>query len=50
MHLAHAMITLVQENEFRLACSRAARRYAENVLNPDDYVKKIVQCYNTLGK
>jgi glycosyltransferase involved in cell wall biosynthesis len=48
--LAHAMITLAKETGFRSACSRAARRYAENVLNPDGYIKKIIRCYESLGK
>lgn len=48
--LAYAMITLAKETGFRSGCSRAARRYAENVLNPDGYVKKIVQCYESLVK
>ena len=46
--LAYAMITLARETEFRSGCSRAARRYAENILNPDGYIKKIVRCYQSV--
>ena len=48
--LAHAMITLARETDFRSGCSRAARRYAENVLNPDRYVEKVMRCYQSLVK
>ncbi len=47
--LERAMITLLRDNEFRLNCSRAARQYAENILNPQKYVQKIIGCYAKLG-
>lgn len=47
--LVHAMLTMAREQEFRLRCSDAARRYALNILDPDRYVKKMAACYETLG-
>ena len=47
--LARAILTMARETEFRLRCSRNARRYALEVLDPGRYVKKIVDCYEALG-
>ncbi len=47
--LVRAMLTMAREQEFRLQCSRAARQYALNVLNPERYIKKMAACYETLG-
>jgi len=46
--LARAMITMYRENEYRLQCSRAARKYTEDILNPERYVKKVLACYESL--
>ena len=47
--LVGAMLTMHREVDFRRHCSRAARRYAENFLCPQNYVKKVVGCYDSLG-
>jgi len=47
--LAQAIITMVKEKDFRLRCGRAARSYAQNVLDPDRYLKKVLACYETLA-
>jgi glycosyltransferase involved in cell wall biosynthesis len=47
--LVGAMLTMHREVDFRRHCSRAARRYAENFLCPENYVKKVVGCYDSLG-
>ena len=47
--LARAMITMISEENFRQSCSRAARQFAETVLNPDRYIQKVVACYNSMG-
>jgi len=46
--LALAMITMYRENEYRLKCSRAARKYAENILRPERYVRKVLECYKSI--
>ncbi len=46
--LARAIITMFRENEFRLRCSHAARKYAEDILSPERYVKKVLSCYETI--
>jgi glycosyltransferase involved in cell wall biosynthesis len=46
--LARAMLTMAKEPKFRQQCSRNARQYALNVLNPARYVKKMVACYDSL--
>ena len=46
--LARAMITMSRDRDFRHRCSRKARQYAETVLNPERYVKKILACYASL--
>ena len=46
--LARAMITMIRENDFRLRCSRAARQYAETILSPERYIRKVVACYESL--
>jgi glycosyltransferase involved in cell wall biosynthesis len=46
--LVRAMTILLKDNEFRLNCSRAARQYAETILDPQKYVKKVVGCYASL--
>lgn len=48
--LARAMITMIQDEAFRQSCSRAARQYAETVLDPERYVRKMVDCYESLRK
>ena len=47
--LARAVITLLKDNELRQKCSRAARQYAETVLDPQRYVTKVVSCYARLA-
>jgi len=46
--LAHAMLSMYRNNEFRVQSSRAARQYAENILSPDRYVKRMLACYETI--
>ena len=46
--LARAMITMIRKNDFRLRCSRAARQYAETILSPERYIRKVVACYESL--
>ena len=46
--LARAMVAMTRDGDFRLNCSRAARQYAETVLDPERYVKKVVACYESL--
>jgi glycosyltransferase involved in cell wall biosynthesis len=48
--LARAMVTMIEERDFRLNCSRAARQYAQSVLSPDRYLRKVIGCYESLGK
>ena len=48
--LARAMITMTRDPKFRHQCSRAARQYAETILSPERYVKKVVACYESLCK
>jgi glycosyltransferase involved in cell wall biosynthesis len=48
--LARAMITMITDKDFRQSCSQAARQYAETVLDPDRYMKKVVACYGSLRK
>lgn len=46
--LARAMITMINDRDFRLSCSRAARRYAETVLDPERYVRKLIGAYDSM--
>ena len=46
--LARAMMTMIKDKDFRLSCSRAARQYAETVLSPQRYVRKVMACYDSL--
>jgi glycosyltransferase involved in cell wall biosynthesis len=46
--LARAMVTMTREKDFRLACSRAARQYAQTILSPERYVAKVVDCYESI--
>ncbi len=46
--LARAMLTMIKDRDFRLSCSRAARQYAETVLDPERYIKKVMACYESL--
>ena len=46
--LARAMLTMVNEDTFRKNCSRAAREYAETVLDPENYVQKVVGIYESM--
>ena len=46
--LARAMVTMTRDRDFRLSCSQAARQYAETVLNPERYVKKVTAVYESL--
>jgi len=48
--LARAMMTMINDRDFRLSCSRAARHYAETVLSPQRYIRKVVACYESLAK
>ena len=48
--LARAMITMTSDRQFRGQCSRAARQYAETVLNPQKYINKVVAVYESLHK
>jgi glycosyltransferase involved in cell wall biosynthesis len=48
--LARAMLAMTRDGEFRLNCSQAARHYAETVLDPDRYVKKVMAIYESLVK
>lgn len=48
--LARAMITMTRDTKFRHQCSRAARHYAETVLSPERYLKKVLACYESLIK
>jgi len=47
--LAMAIITMFREKEKRMNFSRAARKYAEDVLNQQRYVEKVLVCYKTIG-
>jgi hypothetical protein len=44
------MITMIKEKDFRTRCSRSARQYAETILSPERYIKKVVTCYESLCK
>jgi len=46
--LAQAMVTMTREKDFRLNCGRAARQFAQTVLNPERFIAKIVDCYATM--
>jgi glycosyltransferase involved in cell wall biosynthesis len=48
--LARAMMTMINDGDFRLSCSRAARQYAETVLDPQRYVRKVTAVYESLVK
>jgi glycosyltransferase involved in cell wall biosynthesis len=48
--LVRAMVTMIREREFRLRCSRAARRYAETILSPAIFIKKIAAFYESLNR
>jgi glycosyltransferase involved in cell wall biosynthesis len=48
--LARAMITIIKERDFRARCSRAARQYAETILSPERYIRKVVACYESLSR
>lgn len=48
--LARAMMTMINDRDFRLSCSRAARHYCETVLSPQRYIRKVVACYESLVK
>jgi len=47
--LARAMMTMIKDKDFRLRCSNAARQYAETVLSPQRYVRKVIACYESIG-
>ncbi len=46
--LVGGILTMAREQDFRQQCSHAARQYAENILNPDRYVKRVLSCYEAL--
>jgi glycosyltransferase involved in cell wall biosynthesis len=48
-NLARAMIIMYQEKDYRLKCSRNARKFAEDTLDPDKYVQKVLACYGSIG-
>ena len=43
------MMTMIKDKDFRLSCSSAARQYAETVLSPQRYVRKVIACYESIG-
>lgn len=47
--LAKGIMTMFREKEQRLRFSRAARKYAEDVLNQQRYVEKVLACYKSIG-
>jgi glycosyltransferase involved in cell wall biosynthesis len=47
--LAAAMLALHRRDEFRNRCARAARAYAETVLDPQRYVEKVIACYRRVA-
>ena len=47
--LARAMLTMINDRDFRLSCSRAARQYAETTLSPDRYIRKVTAVYESLS-
>jgi glycosyltransferase involved in cell wall biosynthesis len=46
--LARAMLTMINNRDFRMNSSRAARQYAETVLSPERYVQKVTAVYESL--
>ena len=48
--LARAVLSLSRNADFRHQSSRAARLYAEKVLSPERYVKRMLSCYETVGR
>jgi len=46
--LARAIITLFRDKERRLSFSLAARKYAEEMLNPQRYIENVLGCYESL--
>jgi glycosyltransferase involved in cell wall biosynthesis len=46
--LVRAILSLSQNRDFRLQSSHAARQYAEKVLSPDRYVKRMLACYESI--
>ena len=46
--LAKAMITLFRENQHRLELARTARKYAQNALSPQRYLKKVIAGYESV--
>ena len=46
--LVRAMLNMARQQEFRQQCSHAARRYALDVLSPQRYIKKVIDCYQSL--
>jgi glycosyltransferase involved in cell wall biosynthesis len=47
--LVRAILSMSQNRDFRLQSSRAARQYAETILSPDRYIKRMLACYATVG-
>ena len=47
--LARAIMTMFREKEQRLRFSFAARKYAEDVLNQERYIEKVLACYKSIG-
>ena len=46
--LAEAILTMCRNHDYQQQCARAARQYAETILNPDRYVKKMIACYESM--
>jgi glycosyltransferase involved in cell wall biosynthesis len=46
--LARAMLTMINNRDFRMNSSRAARQYAETVLSPERYVQKVTAVYESV--
>jgi glycosyltransferase involved in cell wall biosynthesis len=47
--LVCSILTMARELNFRQQCSHAARQYALNILNPERYVRKVTDCYESLS-
>jgi glycosyltransferase involved in cell wall biosynthesis len=46
--LVRAILSMCRNSEFRMRSSRAARQYAKNVLSPDRYGQKMMDCYEAI--
>lgn len=48
--LARAILAMCRNRDYRLRSSRAARQYAESILSPDRYVRKMLGCYESMAR